>query len=174
MEFELEKLRKENLALSEKLWASRENREAQSNYFILINTNYKPTSLKDERRVEEILREFMRYFKENIDKIVTFNNNKRRKHEWSGKYIDHVDIDYVIEKGIKTDKMHLHIALYITHRSNISVHQPEIYHLANEYLYFQIGRKPFVARPKLMSYDRVKEYMTKSNKFQSGIDWVSM
>jgi hypothetical protein len=177
----MDKLEKENRILREKNWASSLD-QRHSNYFILIDTKIKPTSEYEEEELRRKMDEFMKIFKLNIPHIVTFNNTKKRKHHWSAQYIDDVFIRYVIEKGnggLKKDgtvgnvggTLHLHIVLKIAHHSNISINQEPIFEIANKYFLMETGRRPFVAKPRLISIDLTEQYMTKSKEFESGIQW---
>lgn len=171
---ELESLRKELNILKEKTWSSKPGRDAQSNYFILIDTKQKPNETFTRAILEAICDEFMVIFKDNLSEIVIFNNNKKRKHFFSHDYIRKVGIKYVVEVGFKNGTVHIHIALYIDHNSNITIEQGPIYTIANEFFLNRLGKKPFVARPRLMTVNRVEEYMTKSNQFDEGIEWVTV
>lgn len=165
------KVRKDKLIEKEKNWSSREGRKANSNYFILIDTKTKPHPPYTFEILERICDEFMLIFKNCLPEIVIFNNNKKRQHFYSFTYIKDVAIKYVVELGLKNQTAHIHIALYITHHSNITIEQGPIYDIANEFFMNKLGRKPFVARPRLMSVNRVEEYMVKSKRFDDGFEW---
>lgn len=167
-----DQLRKEISMLKQKTWASKEGRKADSNYFILINTNMTPSALFTYEILEAICDNFMLVFKNNIGRLITFNNNKNRKHFFSSDYVNNIKIRYCVEQGLKRKQVHIHIGLYIKHKSNITIHQQQIFDLAHDYFMDKTGKKPFVARPRLLSVDRVKEYMTKGEDFEGGVVWI--
>ena len=178
----MEKLEKELKILKEKQWASTID-QRQSNYFILIDTKVKPKDINEENSLRRKMDEFMVIFKNNISQIVTFNNTKKRKHHWSSKYIDDVRVRYVIEKGngiLKKDgtigevggTLHLHIVIEIKHHSNISIKQEPIFDIANRFFLLEVGKRPFVAKPRLIGIDLTMQYMTKSEDFKEGVDWI--
>lgn len=178
----MDQLLEENRILKQKNW-SRSDRQRDTNYFLLIDSRTKPQDEAEEAYVRRILDEFMVYFRQELANVIQFNNTKKRQHFWSPEYIDDVSVRYVIEKGRgKFNKdgtkskvggtMHLHIVLRIKHHSNITLNQEPVYNLANTFLFERLGKKPFVAKPRLITADRVEEYMTKDLQFDGGVDWV--
>lgn len=159
--------------LREKHWSSRSDQQKESNYFILVDTKQKLDGLEPDSWYYDKIDEFMeQVFKENLDSIVSFNNTKKRKHHWSKNYIDDVSVRYAVEIGHKNQTLHLHIVLRIQHHSNISVKQEPINELATDFFLHTFGKKPFVAKPRLISVDKVEDYITKDRQFEHGVDWV--
>lgn len=167
-----------------KNWSSEGARKRESSYFLLIDSKIKPVDDNEARFVEKKLDEFMVLFRDRLGDIVTFNNTKNRVHHWGRDVIDRVEIRYVVEKGrggYKKDgtkkksggTLHIHACIRIYHYSNITLRQEPIYDLANDFLWRELGVRPFVAKPKLITPDRCEEYMTKDPKFLSGVVWES-
>lgn len=155
-------------------WASREDRVRHSNWFILIDSKVKPASASEDLYVRRAMDGLVAEITRALPRLIQFNNTKRRVHSWNNEHINNVQLRYVIEEGNKNHTIHAHIVLRVNHNSNISLPYSELRRLADLYLFRELGRKPFVARPRLISADRVEEYMTKGNEFDDGVDWVDI
>lgn len=160
--------------MSRKNWASRDDRERHSDYFILINSKTKPVNDYDRERLHETMDNMMKVIAEQLPEMIRFNNTKRRQHSWGADTINNVNIRYVIEEGEKYGHVHAHIVVRINHHSNITLLQEEIARIANDYLQLETGKRPFVGRPKLITRDRAEEYMTKGEEYDDGIEWLPM
>lgn len=168
----------------EKNWPT--ERGSTSGYFILIDTKKRPQSDYEEEVITDYCNEFMdeMALPENMKKIITFNNNRNRQHHFSKRYIDNVEIKYVVERGngrlkkngavstVAGGTVHLHIYLLIHHHSNITVHQESIAALAEPFFMSHLGKKPFVSRPKLVQQNNIEKYMTKGDRFNNGFVWI--
>lgn len=167
MDIELNKLRHENNVLKNKLWAK--NPGHVSEYFILVDTKFRPKTEQERKAVEDYIDQVMREFVTDIHEMIIFN---KKGHEWSPDFIDNVEIKYVIEMGpgkLKKDgtmgksggTLHFHINVYIEHRSNITLSKPLVEKFFKDFFYYHLGTNAFV-NVRLVNPNYVKKYMTKT------------
>jgi hypothetical protein len=100
-----------------------DSKDRNSNYFITLSTNYRPTDDADEFTVREKLRGAIDHIfgsEEGLAKIIHFNYPS---HNLSDRYVQDVDYKFAIEKGAHRQggRVHAHVVLKIKHQSNISL-----------------------------------------------------
>lgn len=168
--------------LNELLAKRGRNKTRTSAYFILINSNTKPSQYETEQDIARKLKNIILYLSENLDEVVTFN---KQGHAWSSDYIEDVNIKFAIERGVGRRRkdgtypdsggtVHAHVILTIHHKSNITIPRTAISDLLQPELEMNFGKKGFVSPPRLIAQNMLEHYITKSDKYKNGHEWVTL
>jgi len=167
MNTEINRLRHENNVLKQKLWAKQPGHVSE--YFILVDTKFKPQTDYEKSAAEDYIDQSMIEFSSQIQDMIRFN---KKRHHWSSDYIDSVEIKYVIEIGsgkLKKDgtrgksggTLHFHINVYIEHHSNITLMKELVEKFFKNFFQYHLGTSVFVS-VRLVNPNYVEKYMTKT------------
>lgn len=175
-------LQAEITRLNEELSKRGKGKVRTSAYFILVNSNTKPDIHETEESIANKLKKVILYLSENLDEVVHFNV---AGHTWSGEHVTDVLVRFAIERGVGRKRqdgsypvdggtVHAHIILIIKHKSNITIPRTAIADLLQPELEMYFGKRGFVSPPRLISTNKVEDYMTKSEKYKNGHEWVTL
>jgi len=168
---ELEELRWRDAVIRQKRWASNERNIKRSEWFILVDTKYKPQSAEDfaaaKAFCDGLMKDFTRELKNGT--IVALN---RITHAWNSEYIDSIRVRYVVELGLGKLKkdgtrgktggtVHIHILLTLLHYTNMSLPYENLQLFFTQPLEYRFGKRPFIGHPRLVKGNRTEEYMEK-------------
>lgn len=168
--------------LEETLRQRGQGRLRKSVYFILLNPNMKPGPNLTEEDIRRELADIITVFAENLDRVITFNIDG---HEYTKEFMKTVRVRYAIEKGYGRRKkdgsypddggsVHAHMVLYIEHTSNITVTHEKVSEVIQPEFLAVFGKRGFVSKPRLIQQDQTEEYMTKSETYRNGYQWVTL